>query len=112
MSQEEFAQKFGRTRNMITSYENKISEPNIEFLVRLEKATGFSLIKLYEEDIDWKDIPDVPLEGSLDVEIISRVEDIDEDYKIQGSDDLFDYRKLVATVKKIEQQISDKPNKS
>ena len=50
MSQEEFAELFGVTRQTISSWENKKSYPDVETLIKISDKFAISLDTLLKED--------------------------------------------------------------
>ena len=61
LSQDRFAEYLDSSRSKINSYENAGVEPSIEFMLRLQSLTGFTIRELYSKTLEIESIPFQPL---------------------------------------------------
>ncbi len=65
--QEEFAKVMNSTKGRISQYELGNNDPKVPFLLHLERVTGIRLRVLYNRLIKDDEIPEKPLEPTLEI---------------------------------------------
>ena len=65
MTQEEYANKFGVTRQTVSSWENEKSMPDLQLLITICNTYNFSLDSLLNEDHKFVGYPKLGFSGSV-----------------------------------------------
>ncbi|MCW3106309.1 MAG: transcriptional regulator [Segetibacter sp.] len=68
LSQKNFGEQFGLTRNQIDSYENGVAEPSLKSMLKIAKKCGYTI-----EDLISKNVKRLPANTNVvDKEVVTR----------------------------------------
>lgn len=98
LTQSQFGRYFDLTRAQVSSYEQELAQPKIEFIFQLGRTLGKGIESLFEENLSPNDVPSSPIDGKKERTKVAPVRSMD--------DPLMNHITLVEFTRELEERIA------